>query len=305
MKGGRTRATRLREPEPFSLVLVFMRKLSVLATVLAVGLATAACDIKTTASGDFSFDIATGKATDTWSRSYKVGEKGRFELINVNGRITAEPTDGAEIVVEGRRTAKANTDEAAKELLAKLEIREEVSESTVRVESRPPRLSGLSGHEVEWTIKVPKGVVLDLRTTNGGVRLNDLSNDIHAKTTNGGVKGLNIVPGVIEASAVNGGIEFELSSPLETGDSIQMETVNGGVELALPNDSKASIEARCVNGGVRVDGVDIKRPDDSNQNDFERRRRLTGDMNGGGARVRMSTTNGGVRLSASSGKKTT
>jgi hypothetical protein len=32
--------------------------------------------------------------------------------------------------------------------------------------------------------------------------------------------------------------------------------------------------------------------------------RLTGDMNGGGARVRMSTTNGGVRLSASSAKKT-
>jgi DUF4097 and DUF4098 domain-containing protein YvlB len=83
-----------------------------------------------------------------------------------------------------------------------------------------------------------------------------------------------------------------------------METVNGGVELALPNDSKASIEARCVNGGVHVDGVSIKRPDD-NQNDFERRRRLTGDMNGGGARVRMSTTNGGVRLSESSGKKTT
>jgi len=282
-----------------------MRRFSVLATVLAVGLATAACDIKTSANGNFSFDIAAGKATDTWSRTYKVPEKGRFELINVNGRITVEPTDGAEVVVEGRRTAKANSDEAAKELLAKLEIREEVGESTVRVESRPPRLSGFSGHEVEWTIKVPKGIVLDLRTTNGGVRLNDLSNDIHAKTTNGGVKGTNIVPGVIEASAVNGGVEFELGSPLEAGDSIDMETVNGGVELALPNESKATIEARCVNGGVRVDGVTIKRPDDGNQNDFERRRRLTGDMNGGGARVRMSTTNGGVRLSASSAKKTT
>ena len=282
-----------------------MRRLPILASILAVGLATAACDIKTSANGNLSFDIAAGKATETWSRTYKVAEKGRFELINVNGRITVEPTDGTEVIVEGHRTAKANSDEAAKELLAKLEIREEVGESTVRVESRPPRLSGFSGHEVEWTIKVPKGIVLDLRTTNGGVRLNDLSNDIHAKTTNGGVKGTNIVPGLIEASAVNGGIEFELGSPLEAGDSIDMETVNGGVELALPNESKASIEARCVNGGVHVEGVTIKRPDDGNQNDFERRRRLTGDMNGGGARVRMSTTNGGVRLSASSAKKTT
>ena len=272
-----------------------MRKLSILAVVLAAGLTVAACDIKTSATGDFSFDIASGKAVDTWSRTYKVPATGRFELINVNGRITAEPTDGSEVIVEGRRTAKARSDEAAKELLAKLEIREEVGESTVRVESRPPRLSGFSGHEIEWTIKVPKGVVLDVRTTNGGVRLNNLSNDIHARTTNGGVKGVNITPGVIEASTVNGGVEFALASPLDATDSIEMEAVNGGVELSLPSESKATIAARCVNGGVRVEGLEIAREEQGN--DFERRRRLNGTMNGGGAKVNMSTTNGGVVLS--------
>ena len=271
-----------------------MRKLSLLVVVLAAGLGVAACDVKTSANGNFSFDIATGRATDTWSRTYKVPSTGRFELSNVNGRITAEPADGAELIVEGRRTAKARSDEAAKELLAKLEIREEVGESTVRVESRPPRLSGFSGHEIEWTIKVPKGVVLDVRTTNGGVRLNDLSNDIHARTTNGGVKGLKITPGVIEASAVNGGVEFELASPLDATDSVEMETVNGGVELSLPSESKATISARCVNGGVHVDGLEIAREEQSS--DFERKRRLSGTMNGGGAKVSLSTTNGGVRL---------
>ena len=118
-----------------------MRKVALLATILTVGLAVSACDIKTSANGDFSFDIATGKATDTWSRTYKVADKGRFELINVNGRITAEATDGNEIVVEGARTAKARSDDAAKELLAQLEIKEEVSDSTVRVESCKTRLS--------------------------------------------------------------------------------------------------------------------------------------------------------------------
>ena len=282
-----------------------MRKLPVLALALSAGLSLAACDIKTSANGDFSFDIASGKATDTWSRTYKVADKGRFELINVNGRINVQPADGVEIVVEAKRSAKARSDEAAKELLAKLEIREEVGESTVRVESRPPRLSGFSGHEIEWVVKVPKGVVLDVRTTNGGVRINDVANEIHAKTTNGGVKGENINPSVLEARAVNGGIEFVLSEPLEAGDSIEMETVNGGVELSLSPDSKATFDARCVNGGVHVDGLEIKRPDDGNTSDFERRRRLNGEMNGGGAKVDMSTTNGGVRLNAWSGKKTT
>jgi hypothetical protein len=280
-----------------------MRKLPVLAAILAVGLTTAACDIKTTASGDFSFDIAGGKAEETWKRSYKVAPNGRFELINVNGRITAEPTDGTEVVVEGHKTAKGRSDEAAKELLSKLEIREEVGDSTVRVESRPPRLNGFSGHQIEWTVKVPKGVILDLRTVNGGVRLNDLSNEIHAKTTNGGVRGENIDASLIEASSVNGGVEFNLSSPLEASDSIELETVNGGVTFGVPSDSKATIAARCVNGGVNVDDLEIARDDDGAANDYERKRRLNGTMNGGGAKVNLNTTNGGVHLNKTSGKK--
>lgn len=270
-----------------------MRRPSILALVLAAGLAVSGCDIQAE-NGKFDIDFASGKVQDTWSRTYKVAATGRFELINVNGKITAESTDGAEVVVEGRRTAKARSDEAAKELLEKLEIREEVGESAVRVESRPPRLSGFSGHEIEWTIKVPKGVTVDLRTINGGVRLKGLSGEIHAKTTNGGVRGENIVPSVIEASAVNGGIEFQLDSPLDSTDALQLETVNGGVTLELPSESKATIAARCVNGGVHVDGLEIQKEEQSN--DFDCRRRLNGTMNGGGARVTMSTTNGGIRL---------
>lgn len=279
-----------------------MRKLPTLALVLLASLSIAACDIQAGNGGDFKIDFASGKATDTWSRSYKIPEKGRFELINVNGKITAEPADGAEVIVEGRRTAKGRSDEAAKEMLAKLEIREEVGESTVRVESRPPRLSGFGGHEIEWTIKVPKGVIVDVRTTNGGVRLNNLSNEIHAKTTNGGVRGENITPSLIEASAVNGGIEFKLGSPLDATDSVDLETVNGGVTLEMPSESKATIAARCVNGGVRVNDLDITREEQATE--FDKKRRLNGTMNGGGAAVKMNTTNGGIHLSRSGGTKT-
>lgn len=279
-----------------------MRNISVLAATFAIGLATAGCDIQA-GNGDFKIDFASGKATETWSRTYKVAADGRFELINVNGKITAESTDGAEIIVEGRKTAKASSDEAAKELLPRLEIREEVGDSTVRVESRPPRLSGFSGHEIEWTVKVPKGIVVDFRTVNGGVRLNGLSNEIHAKTTNGGVKGEGIAASKIEVSAVNGGVDFNLDGPLDAEDEIELETVNGGVSLGLPQDSKATIAARCVNGGVHVDELEITR--EQPQNDSERRRRLNGTMNGGGAKVNMSTTNGGIHLRRVSGKKTT
>ena len=279
-----------------------MRKLPILAFVLLTSLSVAACDIQAGNGGDFKIDFASGKATDTWSRTYKVPEKGRFELINVNGKITAEPAEGSEVIVEGRRTAKGRSDEAAKEMLAKLEIREEVGEATVRVESRPPRMSGFGGHEIEWTIKVPKGVIVDLRTTNGGVRLNNLSNEIHAKTTNGGVRGENITPSLIEASAVNGGVEFSLASPLDATDFVDLETVNGGVTLEMPSESKATIAARCVNGGVKVEDLDITREEQATE--FDKKRRLNGTINGGGAPVKMNTTNGGIHISRSGAAKT-
>ena len=273
-----------------------MRRLPILGLVFVASLASTACDIQTNANGHFDIDFAAGKASDTWSRTYTVEPGGRFELINVNGRITAESTDGKEIVVEGRRSAKARSDEAANEMLAKLEIREEVGGKSVRVESRPPRISGFGGHEIEWTVKVPKGIVVDFRTVNGGVRMTGLSGEIHAKTTNGGVRGTKLVIDSLEASVVNGGIEIELDAPLDSTDTVDVTTVNGGVQFAMPSESKASITARAVNGGVRA-AEELKIQREETDGERESRRRLTGTMNGGGARVNISTTNGGVRLS--------
>jgi hypothetical protein len=272
-----------------------MRRLRFLPVLLLTGLLTGGCDIQAE-NGKFDIDFASGKATDTWSRTYTVESGGRFELININGRITAEPADGNDVIVEGRRTAKGRSDEIAKENLAKLEIREEVGRSAVRIESRAPRMSGFGGHEIEWTVKVPKGIVVDLRTTNGGVRLNGLSGEIHAKTTNGGVKGTNLIVDTLEASVVNGGVEIELGAPLDSTDSVELTTVNGGVQFALPTESKATITLRAVNGGVRASD-DLKIEQEPSSDERESRRRLSGTMNGGGAKVSVSTTNGGVRLS--------
>jgi hypothetical protein len=270
-------------------------KTALLGLVVAAGLSVAACDIQAGEGGGFSLGIATGKAQETWTRSYTLAPGGRLELINTNGRISAEPAAGDTVEVVGLRTAKASSDEAAKELLAKVEMREEVSAASVRIEVRSPRFSGMSGHQVEWTIKVPKGVKVDLRTINGGVKLTGLQGDILAKTTNGGVSGTGIVSQSVEASAVNGGVEIEFGSPLSADAKVDLQTVNGGVGIGMPSESRATISARAVNGGVRVTDLNIQK--DEQSGDFESKRRLQGTMNGGGARVNLNTVNGGVRLS--------
>jgi hypothetical protein len=272
---------------------MYSRNLVRLGAVVAAAVILSACDIAVNGENGFSLDLASGRAQDEWSRSYPLTPAGRFELINVNGRITAEASDGTAIEVTAERTAKAGSDESARELLGKIEMREEVGEGRVRVEVRAPRFSGMSGHEIKWTVKVPRGVAVDLRTVNGGVRMTGLQGDIRARSTNGGITAVGIVATSLDAAVTNGGVEIELAQAVSSG-TYDIEAVNGGVSLTLPGDSKADISGRCVNGRISV--VDLNLVESGEQT----RRRVEGQLNGGGARVTLETVNGGVKIAKAS-----
>lgn len=254
-----------------------------------VGLVASGCDVTVDGKGDFGFNLASGKAQDEWTRSYEIEAGGRLEIVNVNGRITAEAGDGPTTVITAERIVRAATDEGARDLLSKIDMREETSSSRVRVEVRAPRTSGVGGHELRWTIRVPKGVNVDLRTVNGGVRLTGLNGEIRARATNGGVTGKSLMASSLDASVTNGGIDIELDSMPARG-AFDVKSVNGGINLTLPNDARADVTARCVNGGISVSGLELELEGEQS------RRRVAGKLNGGGARVTVETTNGGVRI---------
>ena len=272
------------------------RRILRVGAVAAVTVALAGCDIAVNGDGGLNFDLAAGKAQDTWTRSYPLGRDGRLEIINVNGRISAEATDGTSVEVVAERTAKSTSDEGARDLLKQIEMREEVGDARVRIEVRAPRMHGPSGHEIKWTLKVPRGVAVDLRTVNGGVKMTSLEGEIRARSTNGGITGTGIVASGVDASVTNGGVEIELARAVSTG-SYELQAVNGGVSLMMPPDSKVDLAARCVNGGISVEGIDIQVSGEQPAEGTKTfRRRLDGQLNGGGARVSLETVNGGVKI---------
>jgi hypothetical protein len=268
------------------------RRLLGLGVALAVCVGAAACDVRVNGEGGLSFDVGAGRAQDTWTRTYTLAEGGRLELINVNGRISAEPASGAAVELAAERIAKASSDEAAKDLLGQVEMREEVGPGEARVEVRGPRSFRMGGIEVRWTVKVPKGVAVDLRNTNGKVQLTALTGEVRARTVNGGVEATGLAVQSIEASTVNGGVDVEVAEPLDGRGTVSLESVNGGVRLAIPDTSRASLVARVTNGGIDVgEGLAFQ------QTGERSRRRFEGTLNGGGTSLRLETTNGGVRLS--------
>jgi hypothetical protein len=259
-----------------------------LAMALGGGLATAGCDLNV-GDGNFNVGLASGKATNTWTRTYTLSEGGTIEVVNQNGPITVEPAAaGGQVEIRAERMARSSSDEAAKELLKKIEIREDVSSTRVHVETRAPKTWGRDGHEVKYFVKAPPGVFINARSTNGSLQLTRLPNDIEASTTNGGVKGESL-SGHVEVTTTNGGLEVGLTAVSPKG--VRLETTNGGIDLTLPKTANADLSVQVTNGGSHIaDDLPFTAVGERT------RRHVEGKLNAGGGRVELSTTNGGISV---------
>lgn len=259
-----------------------IRRSAIAVPVLLVSLvALQGCDVVTA-------DLKHSEVAE-WRKTYELAPDGRVEVSNVNGRIQVEASTGNTVEVVAQKTAKGANPEAAKAALERIEIREEVSPSSISIATKLPRGGGwfeMGGGEVKYTVRVPAGAEVKFTTVNGGVDVTGLSGRITAGTTNGGVVARDI-SGAIDASTTNGGVDVELARLAEGGATL--ECTNGGIKLRLPADSKASISARVTNGGIDSSGLTIDTTEST-------RRRLEGRLNGGGAPIRIEGTNGGIRI---------
>jgi hypothetical protein len=260
---------------------------SSLALLLLVFLA-GGCNIEVGDNG-VSLDVARGRATDEWSRTYSLATGGSLEIVNLNGRIEATAAEGRELVVDVSREARARSEEDAQALLMSVEMREEVSANRVRIEARVDVTgSGRRGLMAKYRLRIPAGLTVSLQTENGSIRVENVSGRITATATNGPIDGRNIA-GSMSAEVVNGGVEIEMAS---VTDDISLSSINGPINLQLPTGTKASIDATCVNGAINVDDAL------SMQTTENSRRKVTGTLNGGGPRIVTSTVNGGIRIRA-------
>jgi hypothetical protein len=251
---------------------------AITALVLPLAVVFSACD--------GSFELA-GRAVDEWTRSYPLADGGQLQIANTNGTVEIEGVSGSTVDVRAERVAHAATDAAARDLLSRSGIKEDVTASRISLESE--RTSGFLtnvGYEVHYHVRAPKNAVVRASTTNGLILLTALSGQSTASTTNGSIRA-EALAGGITAQSTNGRIEVELTAL--GADAVGLRTTNGHIYLRLPADAKASLDASVTNGSIGVTGLKVEASDQS-------RRRLSANINGGGTPVTLSTTNGEIRL---------
>jgi hypothetical protein len=264
--------------------------------VVCLVAAGVACDVKISKDGDVSVDVASGKASDEWRRTFSLPQGGRLEIINVNGLIEVYPASGSEVEIIARREVRARSEEEAKAGLTKAEMLEDVGPDHVKIEVKPNdqgvgfgqhgRVSINGRLSIQYRVSVPAGLATWFRTENGVVRLENIAGRITVASTNGSIiaRGLS---GSVDASTVNGGIEIGLTAV--NGDS-KIVTVNGPATLIVSPEINAELDAAAINGGVTTqDGLPLTA-------DHRTNKRVAGRLNEGGPRISVQTTNGGVHI---------
>src|SRR5512134_1138750 len=102
------------------------------AAIVAAGGATA-CDVRVRDDGGVSLDVSEGgRAEDESTQTYPLTKGGRIELQIENGDIELVGGKGTAVDVHSTRRARANNDEAARQLL---------KQQYFTVEAAPDRLS--------------------------------------------------------------------------------------------------------------------------------------------------------------------
>lgn len=233
---------------------------------------------------------------EKFEKTFRLDKGGELFLTNTNGSVIIESWDRNEVRVEAEKEVKAGSRRQAEEIMARIRIKIDHRNDYLRIETDLPKYrngfwNSLFGDgvsiSVTYRLYVPDGLKIDINTVNGKIDISEVAGRIKLKTTNGRIE-VYEAKGSVEAKTTNGSIKVELLD-FDEDEDMSFRTTNGGITVYFPDNFHAYIDARTTNGSVRTDFPIEVRGEIS-------KHRLKGKINGGGGRITLYTTNGGVKI---------
>lgn len=204
-----------------------------------------------------------------------------------NGGIRVMGWDQNDTQIQAVVQARARTEDRARQIAESVQLQA----AGGQVSATGPELDRRDREwwSVSFRISTPRQTDLNLTARNGGITIQGVSGDIQFDTTNGGVR-LTDLAGWVHGRTRNGGLSVALHGQTWDGTGLDVETTNGGVNLAIPDGYSAELETRTVNGGFRTEYPITL------QGELTPRRGISTRLGAGGPPLRVRTTNGGVRI---------
>ena len=234
------------------------------------------------------------KVSTSELRELTVAASGRLEVDGArNGGISVRGENRSDVLVRACVQAWGSSEQEAKSLASSVRI----NTGSVIMADGPSE----NGWSVSYEIRAPRNSNLSLRAHNGGISVKAIDGDIDVNTVNGGVS-IHDAAGTVRGKTTNGGLNVVLVGNGWKGSGLDLQTTNGGVNLMLPSSFAANVEAGTVNGGFSSDFPGLQVEKRAEHQYGPQPKRVAASINGGGAPVRVVTTNGGIRISSSDTK---
>jgi hypothetical protein len=244
-----------------------------------------------------------------------------LRVHNTNGRATVIGEERDDIEVQVAKTARAESAEAARELLDEIRLIHGIAGDALELDVEVPRKWNRRGH-ANLELHVPREMSVDVAVSNGKIAISGLRGRVRARSSNGSVT-IDAVEGDIEVATTNakvccaatcgrllarssngkieldehsGSVDASTSNGLirvsmeEVGKAgIQLATSNGRILLELPEEVDADVDIRVDNGVIRNDRTLGKATRATNG-------QVRGQLGSGGPLIKLRTSNGSISL---------
>jgi hypothetical protein len=204
--------------------------------------------------------------TDTFSRKYRIGRDGRVSIQNVAGEISVGVGPGDDVSIEAVKRTRGDRSE-----LNQVDVI--VDERGGRLDVRAERRSYFRNDRVsvDFTVVVPEGASVELRSVSGNVRVTGVKGVVRAQSVSGNVV-TSGTPRVEYARTVSGDVELtglsmdsDMTAQSISGSvranglkarGLEVSTVSG--EVSLRDASCERLNARSISGGIDYNGALLK-----------------------------------------------
>ena len=246
---------------------------------------------------------------------------GSIRIHNPNGRTKVSGEDRQDVQVVAYKTARAESEEAAAELLDDIRVVFTETPEGLGLEVETPRKWNRRGG-ANLCVSVPRETMLAVAAANGRIHVEGIRGPVKARSTNGAARICDVVGDVMVATtnakvscacirgklmarSSNGKIEIdEHSGSIDASTSngliraclegvgkegVQLATSNGRIVLDLPEEVDAEVDIRVDNGMIRNDRALEKTVRETGG-------RVLGRLGLGGPIIKLRTSNGSISV---------
>jgi DUF4097 and DUF4098 domain-containing protein YvlB len=226
------------------------------------------------------------ESSEKWSRTFKVGPTGSLDLSNISGDIVITGGAGDEIRVDAVKRAHGHNDNETRRQLEGVTIEAREHAGRVEISTMYPRKQN-SQVDVDYTVHVPTGAAVSVRSVSGNIELTALKGEARLETVSGNVTTTNSRQ-LARVKSVSGDVAVSEGS---SGDVLSLGTVSGN--LTVRRLKARTLEVQTISGDLSLTDAVCDRV---------QAKTISGDLQFGGplakaGRYEFNSHSGDVRLS--------